>query len=261
MSRRIAAAVALAVAGALLVTPQVLPASASTSADSAATVQALAPTEPPAGMAWIEGIITDQAGHPLDNVNVEAWQVDDGTERQLVASNLTYAGVPDDGRHGHGVFRLEVPIHHKYEIVFSTDQGAEDDDAFRLDTYVAPNGNDTIRVGKSKVRKLGASEIARIKAQRSTIQAKLLPTTVKVGKAGKVLVAIACKYVAPVTGKVTVAVGGKKVAKVLREGDLGAATLTMPKLKKPGTYDVEVWFLGTDTVKKSTKKLTLTVKK
>lgn len=259
MSRRIFAA--LAVTGGLLITPQVLPASASAGLSSdAGQLLVLAPTEPPEGKAWLEGVLTDQAGHPLDGVNVEAWRVDT-VEPEMVASNFTYAGDPDDGRHDHGVFRLEVPIQAEYEVLFSTDRGEEDGDRFRMDTYVAPNGNDTIKVGTRKTRNLGTTEIARVDAQPSTTRAKLAPTKVKVGKAGKITVTVACKNVAPVTGKVTVAIGGKKVARTLTERNQGTVTLTLPALKNPGRYTVEAWFLGTDTVKKSTAKVKLTVTK
>ena len=81
---------------------------------------------PPAGESWIQGRLTDQAGHNLNNVNVEAWPMDPNASVP-VASNLSYAGAPADGRHQSGVFRLAVPGA-SYRITISTIDGQEDGD-------------------------------------------------------------------------------------------------------------------------------------
>ena len=91
------------------------------------------PVKPPAGMVWLQGKLTDQAGHGLDNVNVEVWS--DAGAIEPAASNLTYGGSPADGRHGHGAYRVEVPEGVPYTLVFSAVGGEEDGDAFRMQAY------------------------------------------------------------------------------------------------------------------------------
>jgi hypothetical protein len=254
MSRRTVAATAIAIGG-LLLTPQVLPASATTpgSADGVASV-ALAAAQPPEGKAWLVGVVTDQAGHTLDGVNVEAWPTDPGAT-EPIASSLTYDSIRNDGQHG--FFNLEVPIHSTYLIVISRPTG-DLDDGFRTFQY---NDGKPIKVGLRKERKLGTAEIARTALQKSATKATLGPATVKLGKQAKITVTVTCKNVDPVLGKVTAAVGGKKVAGTLKQTSRGRITLTLPKLTKPGKYTVEAWYLGDSYTKKSTKKLTLTVKK
>ena len=249
MSRRIVAA--LVACGALAVVPQALPASAAPAAqDSGAGVTT--PAKPPVGKAWLEGVVTDQAGHTLQDVNVEAWP-DDPDATEPVASDLTYENVADDQQ---GYFRLEVPIHASYLIVISADP----DDPYRTFQY---NDGEAIKVGLRKERNLGTSEIARVAMQPSTTTAKIKPGAVKVGKQAKITINVACKNVDPVLGKVTASVGGKKVTGVLKQKNHGQMVLTLPKLKKPGKYTVEAWYLGDSYVKKSTTKkpLKLVVKK
>lgn len=255
MSRRRIAA-ALATCGVLLAAPHALPAQAAVPASGGAS--ALAAARPPAGKAWLTGIITDQAGHTLNDVNVEAWRVD-GDQPELVASSRTYESTRKDGQNG--FFNLEVPIHASYQVLISVDQGQEDDDAFRMQTYVAPNGNDELKVGLRKERDLGTTEIARQAAQPSRTKARVSPAKVKAGKKAKVTVTVTCTNVDPVTGKVVAVVGHKKVSGTLKATSHGRVTLTLPKLKKPGKYTVKATYLGNDVVKKSSAKVKLTVKK
>jgi hypothetical protein len=255
MSRRTLAAAAIAIGG-LLITPQVLPASAAAPGSSDASVAALADPRPPVGKAWLVGVVTDQAGHPLQGVTVEAWQADpetgEPTATEPTASDITYENVAEDDQEGY--FRLEVPIHTYYLIVISRPT-----DDFRTFRY---NSGDPIKAGLRKVRQLGTSAVSYVEAQGSKTSAKLSPSTVKVNKPAKVTVTVTCKNVDPVLGKVTAAVGGKKVTGTLKQSSNGKITLTLPKLKKAGKYPVVVSFAGDSFVKKSTaKKLTLTVKK
>jgi hypothetical protein len=255
MPRRTLAAAAIAIGG-LLITPQVLPASATAPGSSDASAAALADPRPPVGNAWLVGVVTDQAGHPLQDVTVEAWQADPETGAPTAtaptASDITYENVAEDNQEGY--FRLEVPIHDYYVIVISRPT-----DDFRTFRY---NGGDPIKAGLRKVRQLGTSQISYLEAQTSRTSAKLSPSTVKVNKPAKVTVTVACKNVDPVLGKVTAAVGGKKVIGTLKQSSKGKITLTLPKLKKAGKYPVVVSFVGDSFVQKSTaKKLTLTVKK
>jgi hypothetical protein len=253
MSRRTVAAAAIAIGG-LLITPQVLPASAATpGSGERASALALADPHPPAGKAWLVGVVTDQAGHPLQDVTVEAWLADDTEPTEPTASDLTYENVLAGDQEGY--FRLEVPIHAEYLIVISR----ATDDAFRTFQY---HDGQPIKVGLHKVRKLGTSEIARTALQPSKVTAKISPTKVNAGKKTKLTVTVTCTNVAPVTGTFNVTIDGKQVKfkkPVHLSNGKAVADLTAPK--KRGTYDVVVSYSGDSYVKKSAKKLTLTVKK
>ena len=130
------AVITLAFIGGLALTLQVLEASAEPGSKQSTSVQqapAAVPT-PPAGKAWLQGAVTDETGQRLDNVNVEVWS-NDPAATEPVASNLTYGGMPADGRHDHGVYRVEVPIHEPYRILFSAVGGEEDGDAYQMQWY------------------------------------------------------------------------------------------------------------------------------
>jgi hypothetical protein len=63
---------------------------------------------PPAGTTWIEGVVTDQANHGQDNVNVEAWPRG-RSATEPIASSLTYGGPPNKPSVLLGFFLLQVP--------------------------------------------------------------------------------------------------------------------------------------------------------
>ena len=183
--RRARVLVGIAAAGGLVIAPQVLPASANTAPKVGSThvrAAALAVT-PPAGSSWIQGILTDQAGHPLNNVNVEAWSTDP-TITVPVASNLTYAGTPADARHQAGVFRLEVPAGTPYRVTLSTIGGQEDGDRFRMQAYGAgrPIMTRAIPAGLTAGRIIGLGKIQLVR--QGTVASKTTARAAKV-KAGK----------------------------------------------------------------------------
>jgi hypothetical protein len=246
---------ALAAAGGLLLTSHVLPASAApaTGGDAAAAPAGLR-VGPPVGRAWLVGVVTDQAGHPLDGVNVEAWSTDPAATAP-VASGLTYESTRNDGQHG--FFNLEVPIHADYVVVFSRPSG-DVRDAFHTSEY---DGGDPITVGLRKERELGTTELVHEGQVASRAAAALKPGSVKPGRTAKLTVTVTSRFVAPVIGKVTVTLGGAKVTKkpvALRGGKL-ALTLTAPR--KPGKYSVVATFAGSGTVQRSDGRTTLTVKR
>jgi hypothetical protein len=253
MSRRLAAA--LVASAALAVAAPALPGSAAPAgpdglggADGSSFT--LPAAQPPAGKAWLVGVITDQAGHPLQDVGVEAW-LDDPAATEPTASDLTYENVANDQQ---GYFRLEVPTGASYRIVVSADP----EDPYREFDY---NGGKPVKVGQRTVRDLGASEIARVDRQPSKTGAKVKPGTVKAGKAATITITVTCENVDPVLGKVTATLGGKKVTGVLKAKGHGKVTLPLPKLKKPGSYTVQASYLGDSYVKKSATKVTVKVKK
>ena len=257
------------IGGLALVAPQVLPASADPVVVSGPSMRVTArAAQPPAGSSWVQGVLTDQAGHTLNNVNVEAWPMD--TEAaEPVASNLTYAGSPADNRHQNGVFRLEVPAGTTYRITFSAVGGAEDGDRFRMQNYgggrpimarasrasavVAPSG---------RVINLGTTQLVRQGTVSSKTTARLGRAKVKAGRRGTLNVRVTSPFVSNVTGKVQVRVSGKKVTDRLATFDHGKTTIRLPKLKR-GRHGVSVKFQGTNTVapsKAKTVRLTVTKK-
>ena len=120
---------------------------------------------PPAGEAWIQGALTDQAGHRLNNVNVEVWSTDlNATEP--VASNLSYAGDPADGRHQSGVYRVAVPSGTPYRLTFSTVSGQEDGDMFRAQAYGA--GRPIVTRARRAGQRVGRAVMANVRPESST---------------------------------------------------------------------------------------------
>jgi Bacterial Ig-like domain (group 3) len=255
---------AMAIVGGLSLTPLALDSSATADTEQAgqqSRVTIAPPVKPPTGMVWLQGTVTDQAGHGLDNVNVEVWS-DDPAAAAPAGSNLSYGGFPADGRHGHGAFRVEVPLGQPYVIVFSGVQGAEDGDAFRMQSYGA--GRPIMTLGGTAaagaVRNLGSIELVHQGKVASKVKA-LKPAKVKAGKKGTLRLKVTSPFVAPVTGKVVVKVSGKKVTDKLTARDHGTATVRLPKLKS-GTYKISAAYKGTGTVKPSdSKPVKLTVKK
>ena len=254
----------LAVVGGLAVAPQVLPASAAPGAGQWALESQVAPRmAPPAGYVWLQGALTDQAGHRLDNVNVEVWS-NDPKATEPVASNLTYGGAPADGRHQHGAYRVQVPIGQPYRIVFSAVGGQEDGDAFRMQSYgagrpiMARTAGRAAAVSPRTVRNLGTTELVHQGRVKSTVRATLHPRKVKKGKRGTLRVRVTSPFVKPVTGKVVARVHGRKIAHQLRNG---TSTFKLPKLKA-GKHQVRTSFSGTGTVRgDQAKAVKLTVKK
>jgi hypothetical protein len=255
---------ATAVVGGLSLTPLAIDTSATADTEQAGQqtrVSIAPPVKPPTGMVWLQGKLTDQAGHGLDNVNVEVW-TDDPSAAAPAGSNLTYGGFPADGRHGHGAYRVEVPIGQPYVIVFSGIQGAEDGDSYRMQSYGA--GRPIMTLGGAAaagaVRNLGTTELVHQGKvlSKATVQK---PAKVKAGKRGTVSLKVTSPFVAPVTGKVILKVSGKKVTDKLTARDHGTTKIRLPKLR-PGTYKISATYKGTGTVKPSdSKPVKLVVKK
>jgi hypothetical protein len=245
----------LGVLGALALSPLADGASATTGQASSDSKLAVTSLAPPTGMAWIQGVVTDQAGHGLDNVNVEVWPSDPAATAP-VGSNLSYGGFPADGRHGHGAYRIEVPAGQPYRIVFSAVGGEEDGDDYRMQEYgrglpVMVKSTGAHAAAKAgTTRNLGYTALVHQGQVRSTIKLSQ-PAKVKAGKRGSVRVSVTSPFVAPVTGKVTVKVAGKKATIVrLGQSGNGSATLHLPKLKA-GKHKITASYAGTSTVLKS----------
>ena len=131
----LAATSLVAVAGLVVTSQAVLapPGSAGVRATPGHHRASAAAVAPPPGSTWIEGVITDQADHGQDNVNVEAWPRGPGATSPA-ASSLSYGASPAHPGLQHGFFLLQVPSDHAYRIVFSAVVGREDGDGFRMKT-------------------------------------------------------------------------------------------------------------------------------
>ena len=262
--RRIPALIGLTAAGGMALASQVLPASAEPVHLGAprSAVVAPAPT-PPAGETWIQGALTDQAGHLLNNVNVEVWSTDlNATEP--VASNLSYAGDPADGRHQSGVYRVAVPSGTPYIITFSTVGGLEDGDRFRAQAYGAGlpimtrsqnrlMGGSAVMATSGRIINLGITQMVHQGTVSSKTTARLSAKTIAAGKKGKLVVRVTSGLVSNVTGKVKVKIGGQKITDRLTALEHGRSTIRLPKLS-PGIHRAIVKFQGTDTVAASMAK-------
>lgn len=259
--RRRQVAVAVATVGGLVLVPQALPSSGSalsgahaTSASIAAPAAAAAALQPPAGKSWIQGALTDQAGHRLDNVNVEVWPMD-LTAIAPVASNLSYAGDTPDRQSG--VFRLEVPAGTPYRITFSTILGQEDGDPYRMLAYGGggPIMTRTNRIAAAaavvaapgRIINLGSVSLARQGLVSSAITAQLAKRKIAAGRRGTVRVQVTSPYVSSVAGNVQVRASGKRVVRRVTAFDQGSLTIKLPRLKR-GAHGVGVSFLGSTTV-------------
>ncbi len=262
------AALAVAGGGAVMASAG-SPASAAPQAAPQATGSLLrlaAAPQPAAGNTWIQGVITDQANHPLDNVNVEVWPATPDASVP-VASNLTYAGVPADARHQHGVFRVEVPENEPYVIVLSGVSGSEDGDQYRMQTVgggrpiMARSTRGTAKAATGRVLDLGKFQLVHQGRVRATTTAKLAKKKVASGQRAALKVTVTSKHVSAPTGKLLVHVGGKTVTDRLRSTDHGKTTIHLPKLKKAGTHKITVTFPATNTISRSVSKpVKLTVK-
>jgi hypothetical protein len=254
----------LGVVGALALSPLADGASATTGQASSEKL-AVTSLAPPTGMAWIQGVVTDQAGHGLDNINVEVWS-NDPTATTPVGSNLSYGGFPADGRHGHGAYRIEVPVGQPYRIVFSAVGGEEDGDAFRMQEYgrglpIMVRAKSTTAARAGTTRNLGTTALVHQGKVRSTL--KIAAAKVKAGKRGSLKIRVTSPFVAPVMGKVIVKVAGKKATVRLGQNDNGKTNLKLPKLKA-GKHKITATYAGTNTVLKDAAtpiKLTVTKKK
>ncbi|MGY2703779.1 hypothetical protein ACVW2K_003363 [Nocardioides sp. HB32] len=213
------------------------------------------PATPPDGMTWIEGVITDQAATGQDNVNVEAW-ANDASATAPAASALTYGGDPNDPASLHGFFLLEVPSDHAFVITFSTVNGQEDGDPFRMKKY--GNGLPVMFRPASRaagrIRDLGTIALARQGTVVSSTKASLGKGKVTPSKRATLKVKVASPYVSDVAGRIAVRVAGRRVVTKLSRSEHGTTTLRLPRLKHAGAFKVHATFLGSGTVKRSSAK-------
>ncbi|MGD9958083.1 hypothetical protein [Nocardioides sp.] len=240
-----------AVLGALVVASQTWPAPAAPvmAQPSSGRHLRLPAAVPPAGQTWIEGVVTDQADHAQDNVNVEAWPADPAATAP-VASALTYGGSPSNPGYTNGFFMLQVPSDQPYRIVFSAVSGKEDGDQFRMKRYGGgrPIMVRNLAAATGRVRNLGAVALARQGRVASATRAVLSRARITSPQRAKVRVTLTSPFVTNVTGRVVVRVAGRRAAERVTLREHGKAVVTLPRVKRPGTYQVRVSFTGSGTV-------------
>jgi hypothetical protein len=236
MTYRRSVAVAAALIAAAVIAPQALPASAAPVAGPAASA-------PRAGSALIQGVVVDQFGNPVDDVEVQAENAD-GTP---AASALTYASDREDGPQ-HGYFFLEVS-RGTYTLTL-TRTGYK--------TLVI----DDVEVARARQKvSLGEVEIEKKLADTKTT-GELGDKSITTKQNGVVDVVVSSKATTKPTGAIEVREGRKVVGEgTLKAKGKGKLTIELDKLAK-GSHDLKVYYLGSSTLKASTSGvLTLKVAK
>lgn len=226
--------------GALALAPAAQPSQAA-SGTHVGAVQASRAGAPP----LIRGVVVDQFGHYVDDVDVEAVRANGN----VAASSLTYASNWASGPQ-HGFFYLEVG---------------------KLGTY-------TLTLAKKgfESRTYGPAEITRLKQRLSlgeitltrkpvvvatATSAELRDASIATGEKAKVAVSVSPAKAKP-TGQVEVRIGSKVVGSAtLKAGDKGSTTVKLGKLAK-GKHLIKAYYLGSETTKaSSSQKMKLRVGK
>ncbi len=255
-------AVAALFAGA--VTAAILPSvggasqAAAPSSLDAATVAALVaatPSEPAPGRAWIQGVVIDQAGRPLDGIQVSATSTvhpEDGP----VASWLTYAA-PADGPQ-HGFFRLYVPRGKAatYDIDFSSPTDA-------ADPYRARSLPDAVDVGRgSRTGLIVKTGPVVMRLQRQAAARVSLDPSRNVTRPGSdatLATEVVSREVDPVTGRLQLEVDGReRGVRTLTAQSHGRAVFALPDLR-PGRHTLAVSYAGSRDVRAARSTTTVRV--
>lgn len=236
MSRRLTALAALCL-GATLLVPQASSAhQAPVGADASAGVSVSRAAVHP----LIQGVVVDQFGRPVDDVEVRAIK-DDGS---VQASAFTYASSREDGPQ-HGYFFLEVT-----KGSFTVELAKE---GYRAAEYDAG----TIERRRQRIS-MGEIEIEKILVRTST-RASLEDDEVTTRQHGVVEVVVRCSDGRPV-GDVEVREGDQVVGEdTLRASDRGRVDIELGRLRR-GDHDLVAHFVGGTTYEGSrSRTFTLTV--
>jgi hypothetical protein len=209
------------------------------------------PDSPPEGRAWLEGLVVDQAGRPLDNVVVQAFDaLDDDPGADPVATWITYAD-PADGP-AHGFYRLYVPQGDDVvlDIRFSSPEGT-------LDPYRARtlDGAHLVGGGAKKrgiVQELGTTVMTLERQAEARVRLSPSRDVTRPGRSARLGVTVTSPDVDPVTGKVVLSVDGRtRGQQVLTRKTDGRAAFTLPALK-PGKHTLVVRYAGSTLVEAAT---------
>lgn len=230
--------IALTVAGGLLLTAVPSGSAADTEAGQRPVDTTLVPFP---GEAFIEGVVLDERGHPVDDINVEAFPA--GREASdPVASWLTYES--PDAEHPHGFYLLDV-VPGSYVIRLSSLEGAHE--PFRSQWYADKR---VVTVGDQEALRLKPVTLERGRAE-SQCQLALVDDVVPAAHRPQVRVRIKSPDATRVIGSIRVTMNGQKVrTDRLGRQDRGLVVLRLPK-RRPGTYRVVVSYSGSGEVKRS----------
>ena len=205
--------------------------------------------EPPAGRAWIQGLVVDRAGHRLDDVVVQAFdaaEVQTDPDADPVATWITYAD-PADGP-AHGFFRLYVPQGRgaAYDVRFSSPE--DDADPYRtrgLDGAVLIGGG---KRAEGRVEDLGTTVMTLRRRAEARISLRPSRDVTRHHRSGRLAVTLTSPDVDPVTGTVAVSVDGRaRGRQVLTRRSDGRAAFALPALR-PGRHTLAVRYAGSRLV-------------
>lgn len=238
-TRSLAAApllIALATGG--LVATGTSPTVANTAFDVSGTAPRAAAQAP-----LIQGVVVDQLGKPVDDVDVRALDSDGDP----AASALTYASSREDGPQ-HGYFYLAVGATGGYTLKLRK--------AGFVSATVTP-----VRVDRPRQRlALGEITLQRILGSRTT--AALADSGISPDEKGRVRVTVTGGGTTRPTGTVEVRDGRKVVGTARLTAAAGGKTVVTLKRLAAGRYDLKAWFLGSKALKASSSRgVVLTVKK
>ncbi len=234
---------AVTVLGALALAPMMQPSQAAGSFSGEASTSSLARLAvgtPP----LIQGLVVDQTGHFLNNVDVAAVRA----SGVVAASSLTYASTRADGPQN-GYFYLEVGKKGTYTLTLSR-------------TGYVTRTLPAVEIVRLR-QKLALGEITLTrKLADSKVAAKLPDTQITTNDKGKVDVTVSSAATRKPTGAVEIREGKAVLGSGrLAAGDKGHLKVTLKKLAR-GSHDLKAYFLGSSSLKKSySQAVTLTVKK
>lgn len=225
------------------------PVAAATPSATGATGPLGVTTAPPAGRAWIQGLVVDRAGHRLDDVVVQAFdatEVARDPDADPVSSWITYAD-PADGP-AHGFFRLYVPQGRGavYEVRFSS----PDDHA---DPYRARGVDGAVPIGggkdaKGRVEDLGTTVMTLQRRAEARISLRPSRDVTRHHRSGRLAATLTSPDVDPVTGAVAVSVDGRaRGRQVLTRRSDGRIVFPLPALR-PGRHTLAVRYAGSRLV-------------
>ena len=184
-----------------------------------------APTQQVSAGPRIQGVVADQNGHYMDNVEVHAVNSSGAT----AASDFTYAS---DRAYGepHGFFNLSVRRLGTYTVSFSKDG------------YVTQSR--TVEVTRRpRIVLLGEIDL-KVKPRGTTTDAGLKSAKVTTADKARVVVQVATGATKKPVGDVTVLIGRKKVGSdTLTASDRGSVTIGLQRLAV-GTYKVRAIYAG-----------------
>lgn len=229
---------AVLVLGALALAPAAQPSQAA-SGGAVGAHQVSRAAAPP----LIRGVVSDQFGHYVDNVDVEAVRANGN----VAASSLTYASSWDSGPQ-HGFFYLEVGKKGTYTLTLSKDG-------------FVPRTLESVEITRLRQRlSLGEITLKR-KLAATTTSGELRDESVTTSDKPRVDVSVKPGKAKP-AGTVEIRIGSKVVGSAtVKAADKGSTTVTLGKFAK-GSYTLKAYYLGSKTTQASSSKaMTLSVKK